>query len=146
MDADGSCTAHSSSWLLGLYLLLACAVLGSGCATMESQYHTFEVRGTGELVRDISYQYGTIESGKRPALSKGGGDGVSQAMPIPETLTIRWTTTDGRQHEVTTPVRAKVPSDIRGKRVSAQIDGPSLRVLLLSGTGLTGSVVTQIYP
>lgn len=121
------------------------AVSTSGCATMEVQDYTFEIRGVGDLVKDVSVDYGAIAV-TRKQLAKSGGGGWTQPMRVPETLNVKWTTTDGQRHEVTAPIKAKVPVDIRGKTVSAQIDGATLRVFLLErGSGLS-QVGTQIYP
>lgn len=112
---------------------------------MELQNYTFEIRGVGAVAEDVSFQYGQIKRTIK-AIGFPGGSVFVQRMEVPETLTVRWTTTDGQRHEVTALVRPKVPADIQGMTVSAQLDGPTLRVFLESQGGGAARTRTQIYP
>lgn len=54
-------------------------------------------------------------------------------MPLPEVVDVAWTTEeDGMRHEVHVPLKSKVSaSDVGGKIVSFEIDGPRLKVFLV---------------
>ena len=128
---------------------LAMAFIPVGCATMDAQAdkaqdHTFRIVSAGELVRDISYEYGDIRRTIRHARN-GGGRTFIQPMPVPEVLIVKWTTSDGETHEAKAPIRSRVPADMRGNAVSAEIDKAQLRVFLETGP-TAQRTRAQIYP
>ena len=155
MEIGNAITRRRFTALLPQALYLA--LLLAGCATMdaraskhslEPQDHTFELSSVGEIVSDISFEYGALERTLKHA-GKGGGVGITQPMIVPEALTIKWTTVDGQTHESRVPIKSKVPADMRGKGVSVRLDGASLRVFLRTKDPAKGSlefIRTQIYP
>jgi hypothetical protein len=117
-----------------------------GCAAMNDDRpdHTVEVKNAGkEKIIDVTYAYGK----ERPhQLRELGQTGRTLSMPVPDTVTLTWTTaTDGQKHEATVPVRSKAPRSMEGKIVSFQIDGALLRVYICQRLPDFKRDCTQIY-
>jgi hypothetical protein len=123
----------------------ALLLLAAGCATMDVQDHGFQINGVGAVVQDVSYEYGPLK-GTLNAIGIAGGSTHIRRMPVPETLTIKWTTADGQRHDVTVPVKSRVPRNMQNKRVSVDLDGPKLLVFLEEPSSGSTPVRTQIYP
>lgn len=137
---------RSFASLLPTVLVLSAAA--PGCAAMDPpQDHTLEIRGVGQTVRDLSYEYGSVKRTRRE-IGAGGGSSVTQPMPVPETLTVRWTTADGKVHDVTVPIRSRVPAEMRNRTIKVEVDGPRIEVFLETPEPGGGHRPTrsQIYP
>jgi len=123
---------YSPRWIVSLWLLMLPVV---GCVAMDSRVdHSIQIINVGKSsVTDVVYTYG--ELGPRPIKSLGlGGGGVIKIMSIPELIDVKWTTeADGQVHEVQVPLKSKVSArEVSGKTVSIEIDGPLLKVFLVT--------------
>jgi hypothetical protein len=114
-------------WSVLLWLPVA------GCASMNDDRpdHTVEASNVGkEKIVDFTYAYGN-ERPQHLRILGLGGDGRTQRMPVPEAVTLTWTTaSDGKKHEATVQIRSKAPTIMEGKIVSFEIDGSVLRVYI----------------
>lgn len=118
----------------------------AGCASMTNDRpdHTVEVKNVGNQdIADVTYRYGE----ERPhQLRELGQAARTQRMPVPETVTLIWTTAaDGKKHEANVSIRSKAPRSMEGKIVSFQFDGALLRVYICERRPDFKRDCTQIY-
>ena len=128
-------------------LLTVCGIVFVliACATEMRVDHTVALRtGTPAKITDVTLVYGDMRPIHLPALGMGGGS-WTRTMTVPEAATVTWSTEDGRKHEVSAPIRAKLPFSMAGNRVSFEIHGDKLKVFADKRLRDFKSERTQIY-
>ena len=153
-----SVCADIRGWISGAWRKAFAVIVGTfvafaliGCANSLTAYpyHGLQISNQGSArVEQIEVRYGELVR-KLPALQPMIGNGYTQDMPIPETMSVKWKSSTGASHSVEVPVKSKLArrGELRGVEVLIKDENLEVNEIWHEGPATDPKLnINKIYP